>query len=591
MKQVETVVIMKSSQVGCTEAICNIIGYYIHQDPSPILDIEPDEPAARDFSIRRVAPMVRDTPILTEKIGAPKTRDTNNTIFEKRYPGGLLAIGWATSPSQLASRPIRIITGNDIDRYPPSAGKEGDPLGLAIKRTRTFWNRKIFVNSSPTTRGLSKIEELFFLSNQQHFYVPCPYCRFFQKLIFYHRSQFASLAKGMLVYTWDGSHITYVAYRCGNCQKDIPETEKYKMLREGEWRALRPDIVKHQGFHINELYSPWSSWAEIAEGFENSKHRVELLRIWVNTTIGETFDESESPLISGHKLLDRREDYTKIPEGVVFLTATVDVQDDRLECYVEGWGEDEESWLIDFYVAEGSPAEKVSWKLMEDYLLSKKWEHGNGYTAGYGELGGLMAVGVDTGYYTKEVYKFVKAHKRLRFFALKGKGGMGVPIISETKSKKLPVRLQIVGTDDAKQRIYDRLQQEKKGPGYQHFNKRVGKDYFDQLLSEHRVVKLIKGRKVLQWELIEKNRRNEALDCKVYNLAIYHKLNPVMSELKKTLQERMVQAGKEVKTIQSHMPEQSVNNHEKINDEQSKPGEATPRTRKRGRRLTIRMRL
>jgi phage terminase large subunit GpA-like protein len=317
------------------------------------------------------------------------------------------------------------------------------------------------------------------------------------------------------------------------------------MIREGEWKARHPERVKHQGFHINELYSPWSSWTEIAESFVKKKYRVETLRTWINTVAGETFDESGMTTLTGNRLLDARERYTKIPEGVIFLTAAVDVQDDRLECYIEGWGLEEENWLIDHYVAEGSPAKKSTWLLMETFLLEKRWEHENGFTAGYGQIGGLMGVGVDTGgHATKEAYAFVKRHNKKRFFALKGKGGPGIPIVYESKSKKLPVRLTIVGVDDAKQRIYDRLQQEKKGPGYQHFNHRVDKDYFDQLLSEHKVIRTVGGLKVQRWELIDPKRRNEALDCKVYNMAVYHKLNIDVESFSRILRERMEQAGK-----------------------------------------------
>lgn len=551
--EVEELTVMKGSQEGVTEVVLNVIAYYIDQDPAPILDVEPSEPISKDYVTRRLDTMIRDTERLSTRILGPDGKKRSNQL-EKKYPGGILSVAWATSPAQLAARPIRILTMNDIDRFPPSSGLEGDPYELARKRTQTFWNRKIVTNSSPTTRRVSKIEELFYNSNQQHYYVPCPHCFFYQKLIFSQKSQFKDLAHGWLVYKWDGSNITYVAYRCGNCQQDIPEVARYQMIRRGEWRAVHPERIKHQGFHISELYSPWSTWRDIAADWEKKKHRIETLRTFINTSLGETFDEDSNPMLSGDKLLDRREDYTRttLPLEIILLTASVDAQEDRLECYVEGWGLDEENWLIDWFVAEGSPGKRETWNVLDSYLFGTQWQYQNGYKTGYGQIGGLMAVGVDSGgHHTTAAYDYVRRHRGQRIFALKGVPGFGRRIVEETKSKKVPVRLILVGVDEAKQLIFDRLQN-KPGPGYQHFNRRAEKDYFDQLLSERKVIKVEKGRKVVAWQLIDQSRRNEALDCKVYSLAAYRKLNPNMrqlGEILKTRMERFEQQKGKIETI------------------------------------------
>jgi phage terminase large subunit GpA-like protein len=587
--EVEEVTLMKSAQTAGTEGLLNIIAYFMDQDPSPILVIEPDKDLARDFSMRRLAPMIRDTDRLSSKvIQLEKKRDN---MFEKNYLGGILAIAWATSSAQLASRPIRILAGNDIDRFKASVGRdaramEGSPYELARKRTQTFWNRKIFMNSTPTTRTISKIEELFFNSNQQHYEVPCPRCGFFQKLIFGPRSQFANLAKGMLVYEYDGSKVTDARYKCGNCSKEIPENERFRMIRAGRWKAQFPDRIKHQGFHINELYSPWSSWTAIAEEWEKKKGRNETLRSFINLTLGETFAEDMTELPTGDKFLDRREEYDaqSMPLGIIFLTASVDVQDDRLECYVEGWGLEEENWELDHYVAEGDPSKKSTWDLMENWLLNHEWQFVNGYKTKFGQTGGLMAVGVDTrGHHTKEAYKFCKRLKKKRFFALAGVAGWGKPIIAETKSKKVPVRLTLVGVDSAKQRIYDRLQQEKLGPGYQHFNKRVGKDYFDQLLSETKTVKDVRGIKTIVWKLIDVNRRNEALDCKGYNMAVFYKLNANMLAFQRELHDRMKAAGVDL-TPESISPPLAKEGEGGFEQEST----TQPVARKKRRRLIVR---
>jgi phage terminase large subunit GpA-like protein len=547
-KRTEEVTFMKSAQVAGTEAILNVIGYYVHQDPAPILDVEPDNEAAEDFSRRRLAPMIRDTPVLRERIADPKGGKTSrNTIKEKEYPGGIITIVGSGSPSRLASKPIRILVANDVDRFKASAGltnkrQEGDPLSLAIKRTQTFWNKKIFVNSTPTSKGISIIEERFYLGSQGHRYVPCPLCGRMQILIFNPRSQFSDLAKGMLSYVFEDSKVKDVWYQCEACSGKIPQLAKYKMDKMGEWRHLFPDRIKHRSFQIWEAYSPWGDWYNICETFEESKHRVEKLRVFVNTVTGETFDEDATSTITGNALYDRREDYyPKVPEGVLFLTAFTDVQEDRLECYVEGWSDEEENFLIDYFVAEGSPQKKETWQMLDDYLFKTEFEHENGYRAKFGQPGGIIIVGVDSGDNTPLVYSYVKKHhKEKRIFATKGNRGWGHDACEESKNRKLAVRLLLIGVNDVKRLIRDRLMNKEFGEGFQHFNKKVEMDYFDQLLSERLRLKEVNGRKEYVWELLSM-RRNEALDCKVGNYAMYKKIvrSLNLKQYKERLQQRM----------------------------------------------------
>jgi phage terminase large subunit GpA-like protein len=529
-KRTEEVTFMKSAQVAGTEAVLNVIGYYVHQDPAPILDVEPDDESAEDFSRRRLAPMIRDTPVLREKIADPKGGKTSrNTIKEKEYPGGIISIVGSGSPSRLAAKPIRILVANDVDRFKASAGltnkrQEGDPLSLAIKRTQTFWNKKIFINSTPTTKGVSIIEERFYLGSQGHRYVPCPLCGYKQILIFGPKSQFSNLAKGMMCYVYEDSKVKDVWYQCEACGGKIPQLAKYKMDKAGEWRHLFPDRIKHRSFQIWEAYSPWGDWYDICDTFESSKHRIEKLRVFVNTVTGETFDEDATSTITGNALYDRREDYyPKVPAGVLFLTAFTDVQEDRLECYVEGWCEEEENYLIDYFVAEGPPQKKETWQHLDDYLFQTEFEYENGYKAKFGQPGGIIIVGVDSGDNTPLVYNYVKNRKDKRFFATKGNRGWGHDAVEESKSRKLAVRLLLIGVNDVKRLIRDRLLNKEFGGGFQHFNKKVEMDYFDQLLSERLRLKEINGQKQYVWEL-PSGRRNEALDCKVGNYAMYKKI-------------------------------------------------------------------
>ena len=149
----EEVIIMSSAQVGKTELILNIIGYYIDYDPSPILVLQPTRDMAETFSKDRLAPMLRDTPALKGKVKDARSRDSGNTILHKTFPGGHITMVGANSAAGLASRPIKIVLMDEVDRYPASAGTEGDPIKLAEKRTTTFWNRKnCLLYTSPSPR-------------------------------------------------------------------------------------------------------------------------------------------------------------------------------------------------------------------------------------------------------------------------------------------------------------------------------------------------------------------------------------------------------------------------------------------------------
>ena len=312
---VSEVVIMSSAQVGKTEFLNNVLGYHVHQDPSPILLLQPTLEMAETYSKDRLAPMIRDTPALNELIKDPRARDSGNTLLKKNFPGGFLAMAGSNSPSSLASRPCRIVLCDEVDRYPASAGTEGDPVNLARKRTATFLNRKICLTSTPTEKGKSRIEIAYEASDKRRYAVPCPHCDEMQPLDW-------SNVK------WDKDKPETAHYVCRECGCVIDHKEKVKMLKGGEWVAGAP-FKGVAGFHLSELYSPWRTWAEVAIDFLQAKQQPELLKTWVNTSLGETWEES------GEKadpdiLYSRREEYTDPPEDVLLVVASVDTQDDRL---------------------------------------------------------------------------------------------------------------------------------------------------------------------------------------------------------------------------------------------------------------------
>ncbi len=500
--------IMGSSQWGKTEVLLNIIGYHIDVDPAPILLIEPTvKPMAEAISKDRIATMIRDTPCLCGKVAEAKSRDADNTTLHKRFPGGHLTIGGANSPSGLASRPIRIGLYDEVDRFPASAGKEGDPVKLGKVRTHTYYNRINVQVSSPTIAGISRIEKSFENSDQRRYFVECPHC---------HEKHLLEWKNILFEKSPDGleCHPDTAVHACPHCGAAQTDNDLPWMLAHGEWRKGRPEVLGHAGFHINELYSPWRKFSQTVKDFWEAKDDPELLKVWVNTALGEVWKEGKD-IGTVETLLERRENYNAdlVPFGGVVITAGVDVQDDRVELEVFAWGSEYENWSLEYKVFPGDPSSGALWKTLDDFL-QKTYLHESGTRLR------IVAAGVDTGHLTKQVYSFCKERLGRRIYALKGKGGQGEPLASRpSKNNAGQVNLYRVGVDTAKDTIKANLAKAEAGPGYCHFPAGYDKAYFQQLLSERPVMRMVRGQRVRSWQLRKPGLRNEALDCRVYAYA------------------------------------------------------------------------
>lgn len=526
---IETVVVMSSAQVGKTEVLNNAIGFHIHLDPAPILLVQPTIEMAEVWSKDRFAPMLRDTPVLRGLVKDPRSRDSGNTLRQKTFPRGQIAMAGANSPASLASRPVRLVLLDEVDRFPPSAGTEGDPVKLAIKRTANFWNRKILMTSTPTVKGASRIEAAWEESDQRVYEVPCPVCGGFQTLKWC-QVRWTKDAKG---------NAEGVRYECERCKAHLTETDKHRMIRNGRWIVTRPWIVRTAGFHINELYSPWSTWAGVVENFLEAKKRPETLRVWVNTSLGETWEE-EGVTVDDAALSGRREDYgigDPLPEAVLLLTAGVDVQDDRIEGTAWGFGIGEESWVIQHAVFRGNPETSLKvWRDLDDWLL-RVYPHSSGTTLR------VAAACVDSGgHATQQVYDFCRRREARRIWAIVGRAGAGLPLIKiGARRTRQKVALGIVGTDTAKGLLFSRLALGEFGPGYIHFPRDVDDEYFRQLTAEKLMTKHVKGVPTRVWKQIR--ARNEALDCAVYAFAAFASLNANLERIA----QRVEAAAKEAK--------------------------------------------
>ena len=512
---VETVVVEKGSQVGWTEILGNAVGYYVDHDPAPILLIQPTVETAEAWSKERLAPMIRDTPALRGKFKDPRSRDSGNTLRHKDFDGGYIAIVGANAPSGLAMRPIRVILSDEADRYKDSAGTEGDPLALALKRQATFWNRKTLIGSTPTIKNFSVIDREYQKSDMRRFHVPCSHCGKAQTL----RWEQVKWDKAEGEARPETAH-----YACEGCGVLWTDAERWTAVSKGEWHASAP-FRGVAGFHLSQLYSPWVTLERVVTEFLNARGDPNLTKVWVNTVLGEVWEE-QGEVVDGASLRNRVESYGEndLPHHVHYATAGVDTQGDRLEVEIVGWGAGDESWGVRYEVIYGDPAQQDVWRKLDALLLEKFWTN-------EGRLVRVRSACVDTGgHHAAQAIAFCKARFARNVFPIKGAGGPR-PVWPKRASKTSATRenIYIVGVDTAKDAIYGRLRIANPGPGYCHIPEDYDDVWFEQITSESVVTRYKEGRPFRVW-VLPNGKRNEALDCRVYAFAARMSLSEAMTK-------------------------------------------------------------
>lgn len=509
---VEKVVFMKGAQIGGTEAGNNWIGYVIHHAPGPMLAVQPTVEMAKRWSKQRVAGLIDSTPVLRERVKEARSRDSGNTVQSKEFPGGILVMTGANSAVGLRSMPVRYLFLDEVDAYDFDVDGEGDPVSLASQRTITFGNRKIFLVSTPTIQGFSRIELEYEASDRRRWWVPCPECNEYQVLD-EKRLQ------------WPKDQPEEAAYFCEHCGVAIPSHRKAWMNSRGVWRADNP-VSAIAGFWLSGLNSPWLTWAQIAERKAAAKDDA-AMKVYVNTIEARTWAESgEAP--EWQRLYDRREDYPIgiVPKGGIFLTAGVDVQKDRLEVEIVAWGQERESWSVDYRVFAGDPNREEVWKHIDD-LLEETFPDAEGV-----ELP-IYRLAVDTGYATPAVYAWVRKKQSDRVIPIKGTNKTSAPlgavshedVTVQGKRKRRGFMVWPVGSSFCKSELYGFLRKEKPTDeqleagepypsGYCHYPK-YPEEFFKQLTAERLVtVKDKRGFAYREWRKLRE--RNEVLDCRVY---------------------------------------------------------------------------
>lgn len=529
------VVVMAASQMLKTELLLCTIGRAICIDPGPIAVYERKDGDAEALSKDRIAPMIRDCPVLRQRVAEAKSRDSGNTINQKSFPGGTLYILGAMSASNLAMRPIRYLLRDEGNRWETSVENEGSPFALSERRTSRFWNRKIVDVSSPTVEG-GHIETQFALSSRGYWTVPCPGCGGLQRFLF-------SQVKWGEVCKWEvigGGRIERLQpkdahYLCIHCEKLIPHSAKGRMNEAGRYIHEDASNTARKGYHVNALAYPIRSWGFYAEDFLSKKDNPLELQSFVNTALAETWREpGEKP--DWQVLRGRLEPYTlnseakrnPMPEGVLFLTAGIDVQRGNagkgwVRCDVWGWGRGRRSWLIDTHRIEGGIDEESTKQKLSDYVWNTKFRHSSGVEIQ------IECAAVDSGENAAEVYAWARAQKQLgRLIVVKGFDSgfsiLGTPkkadITHQGKAAKAGVQVWPVNVSMAKRELYADLSKQRREDGstpdgYIHLPGDVSEVWLKELTSEEwRQTRSRTGHIVGKWEQIQD--RNEALDTRNY---------------------------------------------------------------------------
>jgi phage terminase large subunit GpA-like protein len=536
---VTTITVQKSARVGYTKILDHVVGYFIHQDPSPILMVQPRVEDAEDYSGTEIEPMLRDTRVLAEITGNLKAKDSKQKLLKRVFRNGAsVAFVGANSPGGFRRITARIILFDEVDGYPISgAGTEGDQVRLGAKRAESFWNKKVVLGSTPTVKGYSRIEKSFAESDQRRFWVPCPHCGEFQVLEW-------GGPDTPYGFKWDKDdkgvglpETTHYVCRHNGCV--IVDADKPDMLAGGEWRAGRP-FKGHAGFHIWTAYSlfPNAAWPNLVAEWLSVKDDPLARQTFINTTLGEPYEDAGDRALQEAKLAARGEIWAdEVPDGVAVITHGVDVQDYRVEIETVGWGHNEESWSLEHHVIDGEFSEPSTQAQLDEYL-KRTWRRVDGRRLE------AMATCIDSGgHHTQAVYGFAKARLARRVWAVKGESarfGQRSPVWPTKRPSarnKQSFRPVILGVNAAKDVVRQRLHLEQPGPGYMHFPADRDIGYFSQLTSERSITKTMDGVRFRVWEL-PPGRANEALDCRVYAYGALCGLTHLGLQLNRTV-ERM----------------------------------------------------
>lgn len=484
--ETEIVACKLPSQDGKTEIVINFVGRAIDIDPGPMLILQPTVDLGESWSKDRLAPMLRDTPALRGKVRDARSRDADNTILHKKFPGGHLTVVGSNSASGVAARPIRDVLVDEVDRCAKSAGTEGDPIRLAFRRATTFHRGKKLLISSPTIKDASRIDDEYMLGTQEELELPCPHCGEYQTMVW----------GGKLTYglKWENSDPKTVHYVCRLNGCVIEEYHKAAMIDRYRWVVHAPQNgPTRRSFTKNAIASKLVSWRKLVQEWIEIQGKVLELQTFINTVLCELWDPLDGKAVKLDNLLNRRgKGYPEngtVPDQVAFLMRSVDTQDDRLETSVWGFGEKEESWLIEWDLIPGDPATTEPWAAL-NRIIDRT------YTTESGLVMRPYTTFIDSGgHHSKEVYSFTRSRQMRRVYAIKGSSMEGAPLLSKpTRNNSARAILYMIGSFSGKEVLTARLARiTEPGPGYVHLPEWLDTEQVSQFTRMRLVTPVNKG--------------------------------------------------------------------------------------------------
>ena len=499
--ETEEIVFCKCTQVGGTEAELNMLGYIIQQDAAPSMVVYPSDKLGESISENRIKPMLKASPTLRERY-----YELRSQKMEMQFDGMYLTISGANSPSSLASRAIKYLFLDEVDKYPGASKKEADPISLARERTKTFANRKIYLTSTPTIKSGHIWKNLLDCDVEKHYFVPCPHCGEMIELVFANL-RFPKKDDELTA----SDRADQAVYVCQECGCVINDQHKAEMLRFGEWRIVKENNSARRkiGYWISVLYSPFVRFSEIALEWINSQGDNERLQNFINSWLAEPWEDTRLTT-SADVVLERQTEFEEftIPTWAKFLTAGVDVQETCLYWTIRAWG----NYITSQNICHG---QAMSWADIERVM-----------NYGYQKEDGTQLVVslclIDSGFDTDAVYDFCANNSD---WALPVKGSSRVMTehfhlskINKTDSKAYGMNLCVVDGGKYKDMIAARMKKEN-GRGAWMVYQGCDMEYAKQVTSEHKV-QVKKGEQLVQvWELKASHTDNHYLDCEVYALA------------------------------------------------------------------------
>lgn len=496
---VERVSLLKSARVGATQLMVAGIGHFALNDPAPQLVVMPSESDCKMLLTSIIEPTFAASPTLRTALS--ENVSGRDTMLSRHYPGGSLALVSGASPKNLRARTARVLWIDEVDGLDVSAGDEGDPVALAIRRTMTYGSRrKIVMASTPVDERTSRILRAYEEGDCRVWELPCSQCREFNEI------EWKDIR-------WPEGRPEEAYFACPTCGGVTEESGKASMIEGGRWRATKPEIADHHSYRINTFGAsvlPTAAWGQLALEFVAAKRDPALLKTWVNTVAGQVWrDDSEG--LDDADLMTRREDIglDRIPSTVIVMTGGCDVQHDRLELTTLGWTADGTAIVLAHEILWGDVFGDELWIALAD-ALKRRWQHPHGGTIGYD----ATLVDSGDGQTVEQVYGFTRGRAAQRVFPCKGVSGFReMPVKLGNVAARKWVRLQLVGVDVVKRRIMGMVT-----AGQMRFSDTLSDSWFEQFTGERLQTRYRKGFAVLEWHRLS-GRRVEALDCAAYAVA------------------------------------------------------------------------